>query len=428
MSLQLLVIMVPVIFGFMGFALDLGRLYLVRGELNQAANAMAVAAAGQLIGTTASIDNATAAANRMLNDTNGAANKYNFGSVVSGASASPLASSMSPAFFSTFTDAGAASGNPADGTAATFAQINITGDAPLLFWSLLPGGESRRASVAARAVAGVSAPLCTACGTEPLMIGAVDAADTVNFGLGDPTAGTLYTLAYECLGTGNVPPLGGTTGVIRYGIMNRYDAANGSDESQQLFRSAAGGMISSAAPNPTGSTVPLACFGINDAAEGIWASASPNMCATGVPIDVPRTLCGLYSRFDNSTQPGICAANVTGYSDLAATYFPDTDVTTGAAGIYSSYTGNGRRVITLTIVSGLPTDVVTTTTILGFRQFLLEPNADGTFPDPGDTFGRFIVQYIGNPMPVRQGYFDDRFQLACSIGGFSGPGKVVLHQ
>ena len=51
MSLPLLVIMVPVLFGMMGFALDLGRLYLVRGELHQAANAMALSAAAQLNGT-----------------------------------------------------------------------------------------------------------------------------------------------------------------------------------------------------------------------------------------------------------------------------------------------------------------------------------------------------------------------------------------
>ena len=32
MSIQLAVILVPVVFGLMGFALDLGRPYLVRGE------------------------------------------------------------------------------------------------------------------------------------------------------------------------------------------------------------------------------------------------------------------------------------------------------------------------------------------------------------------------------------------------------------
>jgi hypothetical protein len=65
-------------------------------------------------------------------------------------------------------------------------------------------------------------------------------------------------------------------------------------------------------------------------------------------------------------------------------------------------------------------------TVLGFRQFLLEPNTDGSFPDPADVNGRFIVQYIGSPAPVKQGYFDDRFGLSCQVS--SGPGKVVLHQ
>jgi len=85
-------------------------------------------------------------------------------------------------------------------------------------------------------------------------------------------------------------------------------------------------------------------------------------------------------------------------------------------------------VVTLPIVNTLASDVVGTMTVLGFRQFLLEPNQDGSFLNPSDNFGRFIVQYIGNPAPVRQGWFDDRFQLACPLGGFSGPGKVVLHQ
>ena len=64
MSLQLAVILVPVVFGMMGFALDLGRLYLVRGELTQAADAAAIAAASQLIGTATSLDHAGAVPHR----------------------------------------------------------------------------------------------------------------------------------------------------------------------------------------------------------------------------------------------------------------------------------------------------------------------------------------------------------------------------
>jgi hypothetical protein len=35
--------------------------------------------------------------------------------------------------------------------------------------------------------------------------------------------------------------------------------------------------------------------------------------------------------------------------------------------------------------------------------------------------------YIGSPKPVKAGYVDDRFSLACPVVP-SGPGKVVLHQ
>jgi Flp pilus assembly protein TadG len=419
--------MVPVLFAMMGFALDLGRLYLVRGELHQAASAMALAAASQLIGTSASLDNATAAANRMLDDTNQTANKYNFGSLVAGNSPGPLTSTLEPAFFATYTDAAAAAGNGADGGTAQFAQINITAQAPLLFWSLLPGGESRKTTIAARAVAGVSAPLCTACGIEPFAVAALEAADTANFGFGDPTAGLTYTFAFECTGNATIPALPGTSTVVRYGLLNRYDTGNALDESQQLYRAGAGGTIVSSSPNPTGSTVPLACMAINDAAETIWASSSPNACGNSVPVAAWEALCGLYSRFDASL-PGVCSANVTAVGDLAATFAADTDITTGPADLYSAYTGNGRRVVTLPIVNVLATNTATTMTILGFRQFLLETNLDGTLLDPGDTAGRFIAQYVGSPAPVRQGWFDDRFLLGCPLGGFSGPGKVVLHQ
>ena len=230
----------------------------------------------------------------------------------------------------------------------TFAQINITAEAPLLFWSLLPGGESRRTTIAARAVAGMSAPLCMACGIEPFAVAAIDPGDTVNFGFGEPTAGQLYTFGFQCLGNNPLPALPGTTTVVRYGILNRYDAASPSlDESQQFFHGGAAGVIASTSPNPTGSAVPLGCFAINDAAEVIWPSTSPNLCGTRRPIGVAQALCGLYSRFDNANPPGACTTNVTDFTDLAAAFAPDTDITTGTADLYASYTGNGRRVVTV---------------------------------------------------------------------------------
>src|SRR5215470_859073 len=88
-SLQLLVLLVPVFFGLMGFALDLGRLYLIKGELNQAAAAMALAAATQL-----------------LDDTTNHAARYNFGADILGQSTGLLNSTVNPPnFFASIADA-----------------------------------------------------------------------------------------------------------------------------------------------------------------------------------------------------------------------------------------------------------------------------------------------------------------------------------
>ena len=84
-----------------------------------------------------------------------------------------------------------------------------------------------------------------------------------------------FTFAFECSGTPPPTALSGT--LVSYGILNRYDSANATlDESQQLFRDGAGGLIASTNPNPTGSTVPLGCAAVNDAAEVIWPS-SPDL-------------------------------------------------------------------------------------------------------------------------------------------------------
>jgi len=428
MSLQLLVILVPVFFGLMGFAIDLGRLYLVRGEINQAANAMALAAASQLIGTPASLDNATAAATQSINDANGVANRYNFGALLLNQSTGNLTSVVNdPSFFATVADAAGGTAQQSDGTTARHVQIRLTAEAPLLFWSLLPGGESRKTTIAGQATAGISAPLCVACGIEPFAVAAINTSDTDNFGFGDPSAGNLFTFFYECLGTPTPVVLTGAPNLLPYALVNRFDAGNATlDETQQLYRDGAGGLPGSTNPNPTGSPVPLACVGVNDTRDTLWATAVPNQCALPVLPSVTDALCGLYSRFDNANPSVACTTNVTAFPDLSAAYPTDTDLVTGLADPYTSYTGNGRRIITVAVVSSLPTDTVAPMQILGFRQFLLEPNQDGSFFNASDANGRFAAMYIGSPAPVRQGWFDDHFGLSCQVT--SGPGKVVLHQ
>jgi Flp pilus assembly protein TadG len=432
MTLQLAVILVPVLFGLMGFALDLGRLYLVRGEINQAAAAAAIAAAGQLIGTTASLDHANAVATQTI-----ALNKYNFGSLTLGQDSGNLTSTVTdPAFFATV--AGALGTDPnganADGTTARHVQISVSADAPLLFWSLLSVGVTRKTPIAAQALAGISTPLCTACGIEPFAIAAISAADPVNFGFGDPAADVHYTFYYNCSGT-TTPSLLPNSGLtIPYTIINRYDAASTTvpDETDQLFRLGAAGLMSSVTPNPTGSPVPIGCAGIGDALEAVWNSptftAVPPVCVGPLPGVALAALCGLYSRFDNQTQPTACTTGVTDYTTLQPAFQPDTDIVTGQADVYSAYSGNGRRVITLPVVDVLASTTATPMTVLGFRQFLMQPNPDGTFFTPSDSNGRFVATYIGSPMPVKQGYVDDRFGQSCPAPVTSGPGKVVLHR
>jgi hypothetical protein len=282
-------------------------------------------------------------------------------------------------------------------------------------------------------LAGISAPLCTACGIEPFAIPAKDASDLVNFGLGVPGDDVHYTFYYNC--TGTVPAFLPNSGQsTAYTIINRYDAASTTipDETDQLFRLGAGGLLSSTTPNPTGSTIPIGCVGIGDSVEAVWSSpafsAVPPACTAALNPLPLAALCGLYTRFDNQTQPSACTTGVTDYTALQAASLPDSDVITGQGDLYSAYSGNGRRVITVAVVDALAPNAATPMTVLGFRQFLVQPAADGTVFDPSDSNGRFVATYIGSPMPVKQGYIDDRFVNGGICPVSSGPGKVVLHR
>lgn len=410
-SIHVLVILVPVLFGLMGFAIDLGRLYLVRGELKAAANSMALAAASKLIGTDASLDAANTAARLTLNDTNGYANRYDFAGLTIGQTNGSLNSEApDPGYFATMADAVGASGlgdGGVAGSAARHARVEITAEAPLLFWSFLPLATDRKATVAAAAVAGMSAPLCVACGIQPVAVAALDTSDVVDFGF---LPATRYTFAFQC--TGNPAPTGltGAPSVVRYLVLDRLDPAPTAftDEQSQLFRIGANGI-------PGNAQESLACFTVNNT-EQIWATVIPGACtAASPPSGVFSVLCGYTTRFE-STLPTVCA-NIPEVDSLSPLYTPDTDVTDITD--YTQYLGTGRRVITVPVVDALAAG--STMTVLGFRQFLIEPAANAVDIIPNDRFGRFAAMYIGSVVPVNQGRFGTCSQSA-------GPGKTVLHQ
>jgi Flp pilus assembly protein TadG len=420
-SIQLLVILVPVLFLMMGFGIDLGRLYLIRGELNQAAQAAALAAAPQLIGTSAALYRANDIARLTVNDVTGHANRYNFGSIIIGESNGALNSVFEdPAYFTSLSAAliPDAPGD-ADGTSARHVRVALQAEGPLVFWSLLAAGAQRKTLVASSAVAGISPPLCTACGIDPVAIAAASTDDSTDFGF---TRGTRYTFGYQCSGPPTPQGLANGGARIQYLLLDYYNLDNGLlDEGQQLYRTGAQGLLPS-----TDST--KACATVLSQAY-MWGTAAGTTTATPLACNANRPpaaavdyTCGLYSRFDLGTTPPDTCSTITDVASMALSYEADSD--TSDLDDYTAYAGSTRRVITVAIVDTLSPG--SAMTVLGFRQFLIEPvtTASGiSGVDPSDSNARFIGLYIGNPVPLRQGRVD-----GCYGQVTTGPGKVVLHQ
>lgn len=409
--MQLLVLMVPVFFGFMGFAVDLGRLYMARNELKAAANAMAIAAAQRLNGTEAAIERATAYARIPIDTTAGAATKYDFGGSTIGETNGTL-NSEAPVL--TFYDASSAAlgvdgatGGEAGGATARHVKVVVRGEAPTIFWRFLAIGQEGRVNLVTQAIAGHSAPVCQACGIEPIAVQAVSVEDTIDFGF---VVGSVYTLGYLCTGGPQPQPLADTEARVPYVMLNRFNesATILADELTQLYRIGSQGL-------PPASDPAVYCMRVN-ADETVWVNAAPIACNQNrVANQVSTFLCGLAARFDNSTVPAVC--NAVNESDTVLTANPiDTDITNVTD--YTAYTGNNRRIISVPIVE---TANEGTMTVLGFRQFLIQPGANDVTINAGDQNGRFAATYLGSRIPVKQGRIDGCTQAA-------GPGKVVLHQ
>jgi len=399
------------VFALIGFGLDLGILYSIKGEVKSAASAAALAAANQLIGTDASGVAAGNAALATYDSGTALNNRYYFHGFPIGQTTGTLISSVDgPVYYATAADAIASStptGTEVGPAFAHYVRVTVAAQTKLLFWSFLPGVSDRTIQVMATAVAGVSAPLCQACGIEPYALAAINQGDPVDFGF---TTNVTYSLYYAC--TGAPPPILPGGGIlVPYVLLNRLDpnATVFADEATQAYRDLAGGL-----PGNTDSTV--ACFRVNNP-EMSWVSAVVAACSTApvAPI-VTEALCGLDTRFE-STVPGSCEL-IPSVDLLATAYQPDTDPT--FTDVYNDYGGSGRRIITIPIIDVInPTGVMN---VLGFRQFLVQPQFGGTNIAAADTSGRFLAMYIGSVAPVKQGRFDG----GCGIS--NGPGKVVLHQ
>ncbi|MFN0106441.1 MAG: pilus assembly protein TadG-related protein [Bryobacteraceae bacterium] len=410
-SFQLVVLLVPVMFGLMGFAVDLGRMYSARNDLKNAANSIAQAAAAQLAGTSVSIENSTTAGMYAISTANGRGNLYDFGGLPVGEASGNLNSEQPTLnFYDTVAAAigsEGASGGEAGATTARHVKVTVRGEAPLVFWRFLSLAQDGKLNLAAQAVAGVSSPVCQACGIEPIGLQAISQEDTTDFGF---AIGSRYTLGYVCNGGPTPGPIANTVQRVPYVLLNKYNEAAQAlaEENTQLYRIGSLGL-----PANTDST--FSCIRYN-AEETIWINAAPLNCNQNlVNPQVTAFMCGLAARFDSVTVPAAC--NTVAETDtILGASTADTDI--ADVEDYTAYVGNRRRVITVPIVDTAST---ATMIVLGFRQFLLEPNANDVTINAADQNGRVAALYLGTVMPVRAGRID-----GCSLT--TGPGKVVLHQ
>lgn len=407
----MLVILIPVLFGLMGFAVDLGRLYMVRAELKTGADAMALAAAQQLIGT-GELAEANARDAGAITFSN-SFNRYDYGGAVPGESNGNLSSTVEYEFSS------AAPGNNSTITTESqnrYASVTITADAPLTFFRFLSLGVEGRTPVQVRSVAGVSAPLCNVCATEPIIVTAQSLEDTNGeFGF---VKDQIYSFGYVCTGP-NQPQSVGAAPRVPFLLLDRFTTAP-IDMTAAAMRAGAGGL-----PMSFGASLACVRAGVLSASDSSLF-VSPVACAApgnpGSPPPVVQAfVCGASTRAVGGDASGCSTDAIT--SNIPS-FLPDSYI--DPATDYASYTGNTRRIITVAVVAeNINTNQTPTTVeILGFRQFLL----DITF-QPSNQTSVFNALYLGYPMPLKQGSFstlDESGIASCNLT--EGPGKVVLHQ
>jgi Flp pilus assembly protein TadG len=413
--------------GFLVFATDFGRMYLIQGELQTAADAAALAAATQLVGTQSSSEHGNDQITASFDTTTGNDNRFNLRlSSISSSGGTGLVTTQSNDYFSTVADAlanvnGGQTGGIdwGSGSYPKYVRVQITAQAPVLFLPIFNRSFTTLPTVTAKSVAGISAPICSACGIDGLAVADLSGgSDPANYGFIPGHFYTLYLLrAQRNNGAATPPaPIDGSQ-LAAYVVLNHIpNGPQGLDADATLYELAAGGLSN----NPT-----LAIPGT------VAVGSTETLYTAGTSLTVgPDILCGLNVRFavDPSLTPNCSAVDGGLFPSLSSLFTADTDP--GGAGGYAAgtglqdfaieYDGNVRRVLTVTVV-----DSTSTLSVLNFRQFLIDPAPPSATITQGlDTTlltGAFRAQYLGAPVPIRCG----------GVGGIctitSGVGRTVLH-
>jgi Flp pilus assembly protein TadG len=413
------VLFTVVALGFLALATDVGRMYLIQGELQTAADAAALAAATQLTGVANAITYADDQVTASFDSTTGNDNRFNLrqNSIETPAG---LIATRETSYFATREDAIAnlnsgqtGSVDWGTGVYPKYVRVQITAQAPVIFAQLLTRAVDAPPSITVSSVAGVSSPMCTACGIDNLAV--IDPSvgeDPINFGF---ELGQFYTLYLNTMQqTPNNPstpqPLADTLGAVPYAILNHVPGGAAElDPDGIMFETGAVGIART--ENITAETI-----------EVLYPDLAGNVAA---PVG-QSILCGLNTRFGVDPSENACSMLNNGeFIELAPFFAADSDVgaETYAAGLglqdfATEYDGSNRRVLTVPVI-----DAIDSVNVLGFRQFLLEMSSTVVQGiDTSLTNGAFRVQYIGTLVPVRCGGISG---VCTTTNG--GIGRVVLH-
>lgn len=324
--------------GMLGLAFDLGRMFIVKNELQTFVDASAIAACRQMDGSQAGVQTAHSTATAgPLGSTRPNGWNFDVNAIAN------ITDTYSTSFTGTYDNYATASG----GATNNYRFIRVTANAtlPLYFLAVIPGLPTSQL-LQATAVGGQNPQSTIDNGRMlPFAPDAHNPADTHNFGL---TPGTEYTLKW---GNGNTTTCAGDLGFTPPGSPPSehgfVDIGEGNSNSNVRTAIEYGGY-----PN---------------------ANSSPSSVSTG------DSLKGV---------PGNRGTSI--FDALRIRAEQDTDLTSLTWAAYqASGTGNGRRVVTVAIAgpwSGSGNNAHTT--VLGFANFLLEPIYAGTS-------GPICATYIG---------------------------------
>lgn len=324
-SLLLLTASLIVIVAMLGLTFDIGRMFIVKNELQTFADASALAAISFMDGTQTGIQSANSTATAgPLGTTK--PNGYNFDTTA--------ITNVTATYASQFTGQYDSYATASTGATNNYNFINVTANAsiPMFFMPVLPGIPASY-TVTAHAIAGQKQNASPG-DLAPFMPDATNMADTKNFGF---VVGQEYTLKW---GTGNpaTTTCNGDSSFVDPNPQAQHGFVNlGQGNSNSALR------------------------------DAIVYGADPNS-----PIDVGSLIPGV---------PGNRGTTI--FSALSALAGQDTDDTSTYPAYLTSLangTANGRRIITVAI--GDPStwngNGAGSEAVAGFGNFLLDPSYSGT--------------------------------------------------